>query len=122
MPRPSDICKKGHDKRLSGMRLDRTCVVCQKARQHVKQKGYSLKAKFGISQTDWNLLFQHQKGVCAGCNREATGYHGLGVDHCHKTGYVRGLLCSNCNTALGLLKDNPDTLNRLIGYLHASIT
>ena len=41
----------------------------------------------------------------------------LAVDHCHETGDVRGLLCAACNTALGLLKDDPDRIVKLLDYL-----
>lgn len=41
----------------------------------------------------------------------------LAVDHCHTTGLIRGLLCFNCNAALGLLKDNTDTIGKLLFYL-----
>jgi hypothetical protein len=41
----------------------------------------------------------------------------LAIYHCHTTGKVRGLLCVNCNLAIGLLKDNPDLLNKAASYL-----
>jgi len=44
----------------------------------------------------------------------------LVVDHCHEGGQVRGLLCHNCNRALGLLKDDVDTLQKAIDYLGGS--
>ncbi|MFJ9597857.1 endonuclease VII domain-containing protein [Streptomyces virginiae] len=39
------------------------------------------------------------------------------VDHCHKTGRVRGVLCFNCNTAIGKLGDDPDAARRVVSYL-----
>lgn len=47
------------------------------------------------------------------------GHHKLKlvVDHCHKTGRIRGLLCHNCNRALGLLQDDVGVLRKAIGYL-----
>ena len=41
----------------------------------------------------------------------------MAVDHCHDTGKVRGLLCSDCNTALGLLKENENTMKNMISYV-----
>lgn len=46
----------------------------------------------------------------------------LVVDHCHATGHVRGLLCHNCNRALGLLKDSEQALQRALKYLQAKPT
>lgn len=63
---------------------------------------------------------QHNK--CAICgNKETKKLHGkvvsLAVDHCHKTGKVRGLLCQNCNHGIGMLKDDPKLLKNAIIYL-----
>ncbi len=41
----------------------------------------------------------------------------LVIDHCHSTGAIRGLLCSNCNTAIGLLSDNPEIIRKAADYL-----
>lgn len=46
----------------------------------------------------------------------------LVVDHCHDTGKIRGLLCHNCNRALGLLKDSVHTLESAIDYLEKTGT
>jgi Recombination endonuclease VII len=42
------------------------------------------------------------------------------IDHCHRTGSVRGLLCASCNSALGMVKDDPTILAALIEYLKRS--
>jgi len=79
----------------------------------------SYRRKYGITLEEYNYLLEKQDSVCAGCggaeNRAATG--NLAVDHDHRTGRVRGLLCSNCNRALGLIGDSVETLNRLANYL-----
>lgn len=60
-------------------------------------------------------MLDEQNGVCAICKfKPKTVFH---VDHCHSTGKVRGLLCINCNMALGLLKDNKMFLSQAIDYL-----
>lgn len=63
-----------------------------------------------------------QDGRCAICREEETAtargrVRSLAVDHDHETGAVRGLLCSRCNTALGLFRDNPALLLEAIAYL-----
>jgi RNase P subunit RPR2 len=58
-----------------------------------------------------------QGGICAGCLRPLEPGRKTNVDHCHSTGRVRGILCPNCNTTLGLAYDNPETLERLAAYL-----
>lgn len=58
-------------------------------------------------------MFAAQGGVCAIC-REAKAEH---VDHDHSTGKVRGLLCFNCNGALGQFRDRTDLMIRAVGYL-----
>lgn len=57
-----------------------------------------------------------QHGRCAACNTADCGPLGLVIDHCHRTGVVRALLCSNCNTALGLLRESPERIRALLKY------
>lgn len=76
-------------------------------------------AKFGITLKGYQDLFDAQGGVCAAC-KSPPDKKRLAVDHDHATGRVRGLLCSHCNLALGLTKDNPDILEGLRLYLGAS--
>ena len=70
-------------------------------------------------------MLEKQGGVCAICQRpERKVVRGtiasLAVDHSHSTGEVRGLLCSSCNTALGLFGDDPARLSQAIAYIHGS--
>jgi hypothetical protein len=78
-----------------------------------------LKNTYGIGLDEYNAVLTAQNHKCAGCGIEATKAprNKLYVDHCHKTNKIRGLLCQYCNTALGMVKDNPDTLLSLISYL-----
>ncbi len=77
-----------------------------------------LQRAYGISLEEYNLLFQKQAGKCAVCGRHQVELgKGLYVDHCHTTGTVRGLLCSNCNTGIGLFKDSIEIFYQAIGYL-----
>ena len=65
-------------------------------------------------------MLESQGHVCATCDKTCISGMRLAVDHCHVTGKVRGLLCCNCNRALGLLKDDPKILANLIDYLNKS--
>ena len=60
---------------------------------------------------------EESKGATCGYAPSADEH--LDVDHCHDTGQVRGLLCRACNTTLGKVKDNTDTLRSMIDYLEA---
>jgi len=73
--------------------------------------------KYGITVTQLKLMEAMQMGRCKTCNSPFTKTPH--VDHCHTTGKVRGLLCSQCNMALGLIKDNPQTLQNMIHYLNS---
>ncbi len=78
----------------------------------------NLKVRFNMTLEDYNRMFVNQKGFCATCGRHQTEVgKTLQVDHCHKTGQVRGLLCFTCNAALGNVKDNTNTLKNMIKYL-----
>lgn len=72
--------------------------------------------KFGITEDDYNKMFESQVGLCAICHNPENGIK-LAVDHCHDTGKVRGLLCKRCNMGIGLLGDNPDTIISAAMYL-----
>jgi len=78
------------------------------------------KWKYGISKEDWEVLYQRQQGLCAICDK-AVDRNKMCTDHCHTTGEVRGLLCDDCNIALGRLKDSPDILKRAIAYLEREV-
>lgn len=72
--------------------------------------------RYGISREAQELLLEQQGHLCALCRRPP-GKKRLSVDHDHKTGHVRGMLCSPCNTALGSLQDSPELCERAAKYL-----
>ncbi len=74
---------------------------------------YKLIAKYGLEPSDVDRLIEGQNGVCACCQIGPAEH----VDHDHETGMVRGILCVNCNSGMGMLGDNPDVLRRAIYYL-----
>jgi len=82
-----------------------------------KMLNMKLKRVYGITLEDFQNMLRQQGGVCAICQQECDKRPRLSVDHCHKTGRVRGLLCHGCNTALGYMRDDPERLHRAITYL-----
>jgi hypothetical protein len=83
-----------------------------------KHRRHNLARNYGLSGVDFDRMRVSQKGRCAICRSLPDEPHGvLVVDHDHMTDRVRQLLCNNCNTAVGLLRDNPVTATELVVYL-----
>lgn len=108
--------------------LTRLCRTCDFNRLKAYRESPEGKAKeqdrqyrknFGITLKQFEDMKAAQNNCCAGCGikGEDAPRGTLYVDHCHDTNIVRGLLCQNCNFAIGLLKDNTSTLSNLISYL-----
>jgi hypothetical protein len=75
----------------------------------------------GITVAEWLSFWEACDGACPGCRRPLEKGQLTHVDHCHATGTVRGLLCSECNHAVGKTKDDPETLRRLAAYLERAL-
>lgn len=90
----------------------------QKKKAKEKTHRYHIKREYGMSSEQYEYMLLEQGGVCAanGCH-EIMKHGRLSVDHCHKTGRIRGLLCSQCNTTLGRVGDSIEKLKGLISYL-----
>lgn len=69
---------------------------------------------YGMDRAAWDALVIAHGGCCAICGDQLVKPH---IDHCHQTGAIRGLLCSACNTGIGLLRDDPALLHSAIAYL-----
>jgi hypothetical protein len=82
-------------------------------RLHGGSRNYHLRRRYGISEADFDRMYEAQKGLCLGCGK-AEAVH---VDHDHNTKLVRGLLCFNCNQALGNVRDDVEVLLGLVEYL-----
>jgi hypothetical protein len=84
------------------------------------RRAYRLKNTYGMTVEQYESMLDEQDGRCAICRSDRPGGPRtpiFTVDHDHDTGRVRGLLCSSCNRALGLLRDDPEVLRLAIGYL-----
>jgi ERCC4-type nuclease len=89
-----------------------------KNRKNEQKKRFLIK-KYGITQEQYNELYNKQEGKCAICKKHQSELkQALGVDHNHKTGKIRGLLCSKCNRGLGYFNDNKDIVNSAGNYLN----
>ena len=93
-------------------------VTCPK-----RVKNRSLGATYKMTLDEYAVRLEKQGGVCAICGGHETSRQQkravkfLSVDHDHKSGKIRGLLCTRCNTVLGMAKDSADTLLAAVRYL-----
>lgn len=82
-----------------------------------------LRSLYGVTAEDYEIMAESQGFVCAICEQhddrlsESGVPMPLSVDHDHSTSRVRGLLCHRCNTAIGLLRDDPTIVDRVAEYL-----
>lgn len=93
--------------------LDWSCVNCRK----LSGKRAGLK-KFGLTVEAYNLLLEKQNGACAVCFTKPVT-QALSVDHDHRTGKVRGLLCQSCNVGIGFLKDDARLMRNAADYIES---
>lgn len=91
-------------------------IAERKRKQYAQTAEASYIRRYGMTSEDIEQLLLKQDCKCAIC-ADAIDMQTKRVDHCHETGYVRGLLCWNCNTGIGKLGDNVDGLMRAVHYL-----
>lgn len=122
-----NICKNGHAQTPENVR-GYGCRLCnnEKSRRNrvnnpkIRQYWLDRKLldKYGITREQWQAVFDKQGGRCALCQRVFNqGRIKPCVDHCHKTGIFRGLLCHACNRGIGLLQESIEILSRASAYL-----
>ena len=89
-----------------------------KQSQRIRSRKYELKRLYGITLEDYNLLLKNQNYGCAICDKKVESkLKNLHIDHDHRTGKVRGLLCIQCNVTLGMLQDDPILVKKVLQYL-----
>jgi hypothetical protein len=91
-------------------------------RYHEKQQKETqnqrrLRRRYNLTQAEYDAKLVEQKGGCAVCGQKCKSGRALAVDHCHLTGEVRGLLCMNCNRAIGWLKDDAKLIQAALEYI-----
>lgn len=111
--------------RCTGSRLCDACYKKQRRRVNpalmIKQLAKQRLKHTGVSQEQFDIQFKKQMKRCRICKSETPNGRGWHADHDHKTGKFRGVLCSPCNTGLGMFKDDVRLLRISIQYLSADI-
>ena len=111
------------------------CIECRRAyevksyHKHKHKRPYvyeedkdrKLQKSYGIGYAEYLTMLDAQNNACAICGTNDTGNRkAFHVDHCHDTGKIRGLLCGNCNSGIGNLRDDINLLQRAIAYLQST--
>ena len=92
---------------------DRTRTLAKRRQYYFTQLGRTL----NFSSTDYDSLLETQSRLCAICKGPSRNGKALAIDHNHDTGFIRGLLCNNCNAGLGMFKDDINLLITAVEYL-----
>jgi hypothetical protein len=117
-----------HKNKSTKTGLANECKSCKRVRQQEYNKANPDKWRelhfakaYGIDVDEYNQLLAKQNGCCAICGTtEPKDGRRFAVDHCHDTGKIRGILCRPCNSAIGYLNDDYQTILRAAAYLEAS--
>ncbi|GII83354.1 hypothetical protein Ssi03_13440 [Sphaerisporangium siamense] len=111
-------CQKNRQLRFFTGPRGRICTTCQRKARSDATHRRRVGKTYGLEAGEYDALFKAQGGACAICG--GTRKQRLSVDHCHKSGVVRGLLCRLCNSRLlTAARDSPDVLRRAAAYLEA---
>lgn len=108
-------CPKGHYERFI---TSNNCTECSKESVNKRKelaRWARIKKEYGLTKEMFEKKMLNQNGRCEICNSDISNKQH--IDHDHKTGMVRGILCGRCNQAIGLLKECPDRLKNTIKYL-----
>lgn len=93
-----------------GEKLQSACKTCQRL--------YLRARKYGVSLEELERWIDRKN--CEICGREIEGRQ-VHIDHCHERGHIRGVLCLNCNTALGLMREDSAAIEAMLRYLKRSV-
>ena len=107
---------KVEDSRGRNARCSKCNTIKKKYKQCQSRTCY-LWRKYRMTEDDYDEMWEEQDGCCAICNEEFANHIEGKVDHNHKTGNVRALLCNKCNTGLGDFDDDPDLLRAAADYI-----
>lgn len=110
-------CQREYKKSYLKKYPDRVKESDRKYKEANKKENYrwdNLRQKYNLSEEDYNILLHSQDNLCKVCSKFLTYPH---IDHCHKTGKIRGILCPSCNTGLGKLGDTVEGVRKALEYL-----
>jgi hypothetical protein len=110
-------CYGNKGKKYKDLKYCGTCQFKMKKERSKNAHAKALEKRYGITGEEYWALYAYQGGVCAICGWATGKSRRLTVDHDHKTGLVRGLLCRPCNTYLGVIRDDIDAAERLVSFL-----
>jgi hypothetical protein len=122
--RPYKKCPKCGEKKLrqsfpgNVANMDGLGTWCKKCNV-VSARARSALSRYGITQDEYDQMILDQGGVCAICGEDCPTGRRLAIDHDHKNGQVRALLCTHCNRGLGAFRDSVDLLVSAIEYLRS---
>jgi hypothetical protein len=107
-------CGKANARRTHKRRMEESGASNYKQ----KRRDQYYKREYGVSLKQRDELLKSQEGLCGICESTLEESGALThLDHCHSTGIIRGLLCTNCNRGLGHFKDSEEILDKAIKYL-----
>lgn len=97
------------------------CKSCENSSNSIRDASWhfknNLRRNYNLELEEYKLMLARQDNKCKLCGKtEEENGKRLAVDHCHTSGEVRDLLCSNCNSALGFANDDPELLRRMAEY------
>lgn len=87
----------------------------------LSRRKIKLKSRYNITPEDYKSQLSLQLGQCSLCSIDLSKLNrkNIHLDHNHTTGKLRGILCSTCNSGLGMFKDKPDILRRALDYIES---
>lgn len=115
------FCRHQNDRKKEAKTFLNECEFWHKLNSNTTERlrVKQIQNNFSISfEEALSLYHKSQNGCCSVCKKtKVENKKELSIDHCHVTGKIRGILCSNCNSGIGLLKDSIDILELAIEYL-----
>jgi len=115
-------CGKTHKRNATEIKQERQSQDCEFFKPYnwsgFEREDAIMRRQYGISMEEFEGLLEFQGGGCAICSKPIEELRRrMNIDHDHKSGKVRGILCSGCNTGLGHLGDNIEGLKKALYYL-----